>query len=50
MKGESQHQNTLHIFVASSVKILGLKKGSVPECDKSRRGGKRKKRMGMGQD
>ncbi len=26
MKGESQHQNTLCIFVSSTVKILGLKK------------------------
>jgi hypothetical protein len=50
MKGESQHQNTLGISVSSTVKILGLKKGSVAECDKSRRAGKRKKRVGMEQD
>jgi hypothetical protein len=50
MKDGSPHQNTFCIFASSTVKILGLKKGSAAECDKTRREGKRKKRMGMGQD
>ncbi len=37
MKGESQHQNTLCIFVSSTVKVLELKKGSVAECDEHER-------------
>ncbi len=48
-KNESQHQNILCIFVSSTVKILGLQKGSIAEFEKSRRG-KRKKRIRMGQD
>jgi hypothetical protein len=35
--------------VSSTVKILGLQKGSIAEFEKSRRG-KRKKRIMMGQD
>ncbi len=37
MKGESQHQNTLCIFVSSTVKVLELKKASVAECDEQER-------------
>jgi hypothetical protein len=36
MKDGSPHQNTLCIFVSSTVKILGLKQGSAAECDKSK--------------